>query len=261
VSFHSQFVQFPIIHKLFYTWTGWPAEGCTFPPDPKDSFFNSLAAPWEHDGIHYRSYLWQAEQIQIACGVEPLVAPVLFTSRMKGRLQHALRQAGLGVAFSRKVGLRAIGENLTAAVEQYLREQLERGEFADPRYRASLAAAAIEDPAVDLAQPVESHSGRYWYNLHVVLTAQDRYRIGREDYLPRLRAATQSWVVGNGCALKALAVMPDHVHAAMRGNISLSPAGMAQGLWQALNRAAGCALYSDRLYVGTFSEYSLRALR
>ena len=33
---HPQLMLLPIIHKLFYTWTGWPADGGRLPPDPGD---------------------------------------------------------------------------------------------------------------------------------------------------------------------------------------------------------------------------------
>lgn len=254
-------MRLPIAHKLFYTWTGWPAEGGDFPSDPGVALFDRLAVLWGGEGIHFRTRAWLGDRVQIACEVDPSVSPVFFTGRIKGRLQHAMRQAGMPVQFSRKVGMRAIGENLTTIVEVYLHEQLERSDLADPRYRKSLADAAIEDSSVDLTQSAETDSGRYWYNLHVVLAAHGRYRIGSEDCLPRIRPAAQAWAAASGGALKAFAVMPDHVHAALRGNVEKSPADIAEDLRAALNRAAGCVLYSDRMYVGTFSEYTLRALR
>lgn len=254
-------MQLPIVHKLFYTWTGWPTAGGAIPSDPGDDFFCGLTEMWKVDGIYFRSRTWRGDQIQVACEVEPEVSPIFFTGRIKGRLQYAMRQAGKPMEFSRKVGMRAIGENVTATVEGYLREQLNRSDLADPRYVKSLADAAIENPSVDLTQPAETGSGRYWYNLHVVLAADGRYRIGCEDVLPRIRSAAQAWVAGSGCVLKAFAVMPDHIHGALRGAVDTSPADIAQDLRMALNHAAGCILYSDRMYVGTFSEYTLNALR
>ncbi len=156
--------------------------------------------------------------------------------------------------------MRAIGENVTNDVSPYLRDQLEHAGLADPRYRASLAAAAIEDPDVDLTQPTETNSGRYWYNLHLVLVTPGRFRIGNEDALPVIRPATESWARSSGHRLKALAVMPDHLHATVRGTVSTAPEDISSSLRAALNKARGCVLYSDCMYVGTFSEYSLRAL-
>ena len=57
----------------------------------------------------------------------------------------------------------------------------------------------------------------------------------------------------------SLAVMPDHVHVAARAPAGSSPAEVAAGLRRALN--LGCALFSDRLYAGTFSDYPLACVR
>jgi hypothetical protein len=34
----------------------------------------------------------------------------------------------------------------------------------------------VVNSGVDLSLPTETHSGRYWYNLHLVLVTQERYQ-------------------------------------------------------------------------------------
>ena len=188
----------------------------------------------------------------------PDASPVFITARAKGRLQHALRRAGTSCDFSRKVALRSLGDNQSDVVENYLREQTIRADLADERYRATLREAGIEDATVDLSAPAETHSGRYWYNLHLVAVTQDRVRVGREDFLYKIRDGVLAWAREMDCRLRSLALMPDHIHLAVRGALERSPLELAETLWKTLNRVAGCRLMSDRLYVGTFSEYSVK---
>jgi len=187
----------------------------------------------------------------------PTVSPVAFTQRAKGRLQHALRHAGTPVAFSRKTTMRALGENIDQTVINYVRDQLEHADLADPRYRKRLADAAIEDAATDLASPSETASGRYWYNLHIVLVTARRYRVGQELKVGQWADAARSAAGENDCAIRALAVMPDHVHLAVRGSVRLAPVEIGVIFQNALARIAGCRLWQEQFYVGTFGSYSL----
>jgi len=251
---------FPLIHHLFYSWAGWPSEEA-FPPEPPAAFFNALAAAWKLDGLELRSRAWTPEQIQMTFRAEPQMAPVFLAARVKGRLQHALRQAGRPCDFSRKIAVRSLGDNRSPEVECYLRKQAVRAELVDERYRATLRAAGFEDAAMDLTTPTETKSGHYWFNLHLVAVTADRFRIGKEDFLDKVRAGVFAWAGETGCRLKAFAPMPDHVHVAARGNPERSPLELAEALWRSLNEAAGCCLMGENLYVGTFSEYGVGATR
>ncbi|HPF99184.1 MAG TPA: hypothetical protein PLE77_03890 [Kiritimatiellia bacterium] len=252
-------MQIRLVHNLFYTWAGWPSDS-VFPAEPDPAFFAALGEAWAQDHLRLHAIRWRAEQIQMTFRVEPDVSPTFFTSRVKGRLQHALRQARIPVAFSRKIGMRALGENLSATVEAYLAEQSIRAELADDRYRATLQQTSFQDDSVDLSMPTETKSGRYWYNLHLVAVTQDRFRMGREDFLPRVRIGVKTWASETGSVLKALACMPDHLHISARGSLDVPPQSLAESLWITLNRAAGCQLFCDRIYAGTFSEYSVLGL-
>lgn len=253
-KFYPQAMEFPLIPRLFLSWTGWPAEGI-FPVRPSAPFFDALRAAWAGDGLELQHSDWRPAEIQMAFQTGPDVSPELFAGRVKGRLQHALRQAGMPIGFSRKVAVRALGDNVSEVVAGYLRQQTVQAALVDERYRATLRTAAFEDAAVDLAAPEETLRGRYWFNLHLVATTEGRFRIGREDFLDKVRAGVFAWAEETGSRLKAFAPMPDHVHVAARGRPDKTPRELAEALWRGLNKAAGCRLMSDRVYAGTFSEY------
>ena len=250
---------FPLVHHLSYSWAGWPAEGA-FSPEPPAAFFDALRAAWKSDGLELQSRAWTPEQIQMTFRAEPQVAPAFLAARAKGRLQHALRQAGAPCGFSRKIAVRSLGDNVSEVVAGYLRQQAVRAELVDERYRATLRAAGFEDDAVDLSAPTETKSGRYWNNLHLVAVTADRFRIGKENFLDKVRAGIFAWAEETGSRLKAFAPMPDHVHVAARGNPERSPLDLSEALWRSLNRAAGCCLMGENVYAGTFSEYGLDAV-
>lgn len=247
-------MDFPLIPRLFLSWTGWPAEAL-FPSRPSAAFFDTLCAAWAQDGLEWQHCDWRSAEIQMAFQTSPDVSPELFAGRIKGRLQHALRQAGRPTGFNRKVAVRALGDNVSDMVAGYLRKQTVRAALVDERYRATLRAAAFEDAAVDLAVPEETSRGRYWFNLHLVATPEGRFRIGKEDFLDKVRAGVLAWARETGSALKAFAPMPDHVHVAARGRPEQTPRELGEALWRSLNKAAGCRLMSDQVYAGTFSEY------
>ena len=250
---------FPLIHHLSYSWAGWSLEGA-FSPEPPPAFFDALRAAWKADGLELQSHAWTPEQIQMTFRAEPQVAPAFLAARAKGRLQHALRQVGMPCGFSRKIAVRSLGDNVSEVVAGYLRQQAVRAELVDERYRATLRAAGFEDDAMDLSAPTETKSGRYWNNLHFVAVTADRFRIGKEDFLDKVRAGVFGWAEETGSRLKAFAPMPDHVHVAARGDPERSPLELAEALWRNLNRAAGCCLMGENVYAGTFSEYGLDAV-
>lgn len=76
--------------------------------------------------------------------------------------------------FSRKVSFRGISENHTAEIGNYIRTQVEKEPFVDPRFSEILKRFTMTDDSVRLDEPSESNSGRYWYNLRVVLVVASR---------------------------------------------------------------------------------------
>ncbi len=179
--------------------------------------------------------------------VRPSVAPTLFTARVKGRLQHAFREAGLGVKFSRKLAMQSIGENHREDVEAYIANQIAHESWADPRIMQVLAPFTVTNQSVDLAAPAKTASGRYWYNLHLVLVTEGRWRNSEIPWLTKIRDQSLRIAEKKGHAISRLSVMPDHLHFSLRGNIENSPEQIAlafqNNLAYVLGQTRGLAQY------------------
>jgi REP element-mobilizing transposase RayT len=265
-----------LVHRLAYSWTGWPQID-PLPPELGTEFFAALDEAWARDGLRRISHRWQPGMVQITFDAAPDASPTTITARAKGRLDHALRAQGWRSGLARKVALRSLGDNTLETVLAYIATQLDRADLADSRYVQSLADAAWVDGDVDLSEPLASNHGRYWYNLHLVAVTDERWRVGREDFLSKIPDAVRAWSLSLGAVSAAdglapsehnrprpgvhsLAVMPDHVHVSVRAPAESAPREVANGLRRALNLATGCALFSPRMYAGTFSDYALSAL-
>jgi REP element-mobilizing transposase RayT len=256
-----EFQQLKPAYHLRYTWTGWPTSGTQFPRQPDSSFFTKLDAAWESDHLKRIATNWQPDKIQFTFSTIPTIAPTLFVARVKGRLQHALRLDGTPVRFSRKVAFRGIGKNQTAAVQSYIQQQVDREQFVDSQFSEMLKRFTILDDKIALDQPSESNSGRYWYNLHVVLVTASRSRIRSASDFDRLDRAVRATARKHKYLIGARAWMPDHVHVALRGNIEESPAEIALSLMNNTAFISGQrAIWERGFYVGTFSEYDVRAV-
>ena len=165
------------------------------------------------------------------------------------------------MTFSRKVAFRSLGENTSEIVSQYLRGQVGKEDLADPRYREILRQFTVRRDDVRLEEPTETNSGRYWYNLHIVLVVAGRDRITNPVILSAMRDAAFETTDAEGHRMASFALMPDHVHMAIRGNLEHTPQEIALAFQNSLARAAGCRVWQDGYYVGTFSEYELDAVR
>ena len=247
-------------HALSYDWTGWLSDNAPFPPQTPAAV-HAAAPLWERDGLLLETCSTRKDLLQILFRAGPPVSPVRFARIVKGRLQHALRGEGAAVRFSRKVAVRTLGSNIRQAVQGYLRKQVRKEKFADPRYAARMAQYTVEDEAVDLSQPTATVSGRYWYNLHLVIVAGGRRRIADESIFVQIRDACPRIAAKKDCRLRGVSVMPDHLHVAMRGNPELSPEDIALGFLNNLAFVLGRnRVWADGYYVGTFSEYEAEAI-
>ena len=239
-------------YKLRYGWTGWPTVGSRFPIEME----RLLSAPrdaWERDDMRLLEYKFSTECVLMTFSIKPSVSPVVFTGRVKGRLQHALSTAGLSVKFSRKLAMQSIGENHRAEVEAYIESQIDKEEWVDPRIKDALAPFSVANSKVDLSQPSETSSGRYWYNLHLVLVTEERWRNSLPDWLGRIRDQSFRIAEKKGFAISRLSVMPDHVHFSLRGNIDHSPEQVALAFQNNLAYFLGrFAVWQPTYYVGTF---------
>jgi len=247
--------------KLRYTWTGWPSTG-SFPSQPDQSFFDTLAEAWETDGIRLLEKHWHTDKLQFTCSVLPTVAPTLFTARVKARLQYALRIAGTRIEFSRKVAFRSLGENKREQVEGYIANQVAKAQFIDPRFAELIAQYTHVNDYVNLREPTATNRGRYWYDLHLVLVTEHRERFVDEVSLNRIKEVCEKNARKKGYLLGSFSVMPDHVHLALRGNVEETPEAIALGFMNNIAFAFGQQpVLRPSYYVGTFGEYDMGAVR
>ena len=146
---------------LRYSWSGWATNGNLH--ELTDDSWRALSTAWEADGLRLLERKVNGDGILLNFSTTPAVSPVLLATRAKGRLQHACRTTlGTPVEFSRKLAVRSVGENRTATVESYIRSQVEKEHFVDPRFADFLKQFTVTNPAVNLSLPSESESGCYW---------------------------------------------------------------------------------------------------
>jgi REP element-mobilizing transposase RayT len=248
-------------YELRYGWTGWPS-GTLFPVGVIRRVLPGIAPEWEGDGIRLLESSLAPEELLLTFSGQPHVSPMTLASRVKGRLDNHCRHAGTPVAFSRKVAVWSIGHNQRDQVEAYIGRQAEKEAATDIRFRALLRQLCTVRPQVDLSQPTESRSGRYWYNLHLTLVTQDRYRVGDEATLRKIHGTCLRIAEKKGYAISALAVMPDHLHLALRGAIDHAAEEVALSFLNNLAFAAGQRpLWESGYYAGTFGAYDMDAVR
>ena len=250
------------VHNLHFDWTGW-FQGSPPPTSATDAAIDSCRENWLADGIKPSTHRTDNGRIQILADTTPRVTPVFLAQRLKGRLQHALRHNRAPVSFRRKVSVRSLGANTSETVENYIRRQSDRSDYVDPRFKRHLGRFSLADADVHLQAAFRGVHGQYWYNLHLVIVIADRrWPVTRNENFGKLRNACGAIARKKGCAISHLAVMPDHLHAAVRGPIDRSPEAIALAFLNNLSYVMGYnRCWSAEYYVGTFSEYTLRALR
>jgi REP element-mobilizing transposase RayT len=251
----------PHAYQLRFSWTAWPSGSECFPSELSADALSKLNEAWASDGLRALEWEWTPEKIRILFSTRPEVAPVFLCQRAKGRLQHALRQQGNPVSFSRKVSCSSVGNPNEKSVDTYLRQQLEGGDFADPKYREALAKLAFTNPDVQVTSAQETNSGRYVFALHVVLVTAERVRLPSEEM--KEVSQTLKKVSGeNGVQIGRAALMPDHLHLAVKGDPVRAPMEIVEGIRCRTGAAVGTqGLWMPTAYMGTYGEYGMAAVR
>jgi REP element-mobilizing transposase RayT len=247
--------------QLRYGWTGWPSRE-PLPHRLLTEIIPRLASAWEKDGLRVLESSIDSRSIQLTLSATPQVSPVTLAARVKGRIQYQCRQRGAPIDFSRKVCVRSIGDPTRQEVEGYIRSQVVHADLADERFRLMLSSLTVTNPKVDLSQPTPTASGRYWYNLHLALVTSERYRIGEAEELQRIRDTTLRICAKKGYAASTLAVLPDHLHVALRGAVEHSPEEIALSFLNNLAHVmGGRPIWQAGFYAGTFGEYGMASVR
>jgi REP element-mobilizing transposase RayT len=231
-------------------------------PSFTEEDWRALADAWEQDGIRLLERKCLSDHWQATVSTKPVTDPSLIVGRIKGRIDHRFRTQKIPFKFSRKVSLRAIGNNTTADVQDYIRRQVDSAQFCSSDFAQNLKQFTRVWQDDRLHAPIEVSSGRYWYLLHLVLVVDGRHRIGDFDFLGHLFEACQAIAMERDYLLGGLSVMPDHLHLCLRGAVADSPEAIALGYMNESCRRLGVVgLWRPSYYVGTTGTYNMNAVR
>ena len=245
---------------LRWSWTGWPSLGSM--PSLTEDDWNALANALEQDGIRLLERKCQSEYWQATVSTKPSTDPSFIVARIKGRIDHRFRSRKIPFKFSRKVSLRAIGNNTTVDVQDYIHRQVDAAKFCSSDFAKELKQFTRVWREEDLQAPLEVSSGRYWYLLHLVLVVDGRHRVGDLGFLGDLFEACQEIALHRGYRLGGLSVMLDHLHLFLRGVVAESPEAIAIGYMNESCRRLGVlGLWRPSYYVGTTGVYNMNAVR
>ncbi len=249
------------VHNLHYDWTGWLRDQASFPPLLSDAI-DCCRPLWTSDGMQLEKWRSLRDQLQMMFSVIPELEPSLFSQRVKGRLQYALRNLGTPVAFRLKKGFRTLGENTREIVQAYIARQSRKSDYADPNFKQWLEQFHVDNRAVILKEAAATGHGRYWYALHLVIVVENRkFPMVRKDTFQKARDYSLAIAKKKGYEIAELFVMPDHLHIALRGDIEHSPQKIALSFLNNLSYVFGYnRVWSAEYYVGTFGEYSVGQL-
>ena len=226
---------------------------------PSDfSWFRELKELSEKD--HIRLLQHQFEQPNVSkflISTRPHVAPLVIAQRTKGRLQHLIR-GRTPDPVRRNYALRSIGSTKREKLDRYLETQFGHHSMADPEVQERLREYQIHRTDVDLSAPRYTSHGMYWYNLHVVMVNEYRWRHLRDAVLQKAHDMIGMASREKGHLLSRAAVLPDHVHLTLGCRLEESPQQVVLSYMN--NLAYVCEMKSVlkfSYYVGTFSEYDL----
>jgi len=228
---------------------------------PDDLWLAELQAAAEPDGVRvikHRTGTGDASLFFVS--TRPHVSPSGLVRSVKGRLQHAIRGRA-PKALRRNYGLRSIGSVKRSVVEDYVARQPARHPMADSEVQRRLAPFQRTYPDVDLAKPSYSAHGMYWYNLHLVLVNQERWKETRAAVLSRLSEMIDVAAAKHDERLSRVGLLPDHIHMTLGCPIERSPQDVALGYLN--NCAYACGMkpvFRYGYYVGTIGEYDRGAV-
>ncbi len=186
---------------------------------------------------------------------KPEISPVQLIRGVKGRLQSLIRDQ-FPKALQRNYALRSIGSTRRAVVAQYIEKQLEHHGWSLHKWCARLAKLQIKTN-VDLAQPRRSAHGLYWYNLHLVLVNDMRYRIATAQ-LERVHCALWTISKEQHHLLSRASILPDHIHLLLGCNLNQSPLTVALAYLNGITAGLrGQRIFQSSFHVSTCGEYDL----
>ncbi len=197
------------------------------PAPPEPEWLTNLRFATEKDGVRILNHRLRSETMtQFLVSTTPATRPSALLRSIKGRLQYLVR-AQRPKAFQRNYGLRSVGSSKRVVIEDYIATQLDHHRMADARVQERLGDFQREYSGVNLSQPRLSSHGQYWYNLHVVLVNEGRWREIGDEALRGLLAMIERVAAKREHLLSRCAIQPDHLHLALGCPVDRSPAEIA----------------------------------
>jgi REP element-mobilizing transposase RayT len=225
-------------------------------------WINELSSRCEPDGIRVlEGSVSNAGSLFLLLSTLPAVKPSFMVQRVKGRLQHLLRERG-GIDWKRNFRLSTIGDANADTVDRYVADQLGHHRLASPTSEAALANAAWHDPSVDVTAPINSSHGQYVLGLHGVLVHAERWRTAIPSFVDRTRQAALSALQEFDCQASRIALLADHLHYTVRFHYDVAPAEIALLMMNRIRESHdGLRLWMDSFYVGSIGPYDMNAVR
>jgi REP element-mobilizing transposase RayT len=224
-------------------------------------WLESLTTALELDGIRILSHRFlDSKTSQFWVSTQPHVAPQRIVQRVKGRLQYLVRDEQ-PKPFQRNFAIRSLGSEERRLIEEYVGNQTQHHVYADSDFQCFLESLQIVDRSVDLSRMRKTSHGVYWYNLHLVLVHQERWRDANRSRLIAIREMIQRVIRCKGWLLSRAGILPDHIHLAVGCSFNDAPDEVAFGF---LNNLAFVhdmmPVFQFGAYVGTFGEYDNRVV-
>lgn len=231
-------------------------------PQTDDGWLEELNTATEPDGIRILKHRFETNTTsQFLLSTQPHVPPITMVARVKGRLQHLLKNA-FPKAFQRNYALRSLGSTKRDVLDEYVKSQLAHDPPADELVRNRFERFQIHNPQCNLDAPRTTSHARYWYNLHVVLVNAGRWREIRNEAVEAIQTIILKVCRAKGYLLSRGGVLPDHVHLTLGCNLEESPQKVALSFMNNLAFASDMRpVLQFGAFIGTFGEYDLGAIR
>lgn len=215
----------------------------------------------EDDGIRILSHRFlDSKTSQFAISTKPHVSPQLIVQRVKGRLQYAVRDEQ-PKPFQRNFAIRSFGAEQRLTIENYVANQTDHHRCADPRFQCFLESIQIHNKAIDLSTAKKTSHGLYWYNLHVVLVNQERWRLGDENLLKAIREMILRVESKKEWSISRAGILPDHIHLALGCSFDVAPDEVTFSFLNNFAYVYGMKpVFQFGAYIGTFGEYDHRVV-
>ncbi len=232
-------------------------------PIPQPSLWIAeLSKACEADGIRIlEATISPNHSLMLMLSTQPDVIPTAIVQRVKGRLQHLLRDRG-SISWRRNFRLSAIGDANARTADNYVADQSKHHPMPSSTSQQNFTELAWYDKSLDITQPVTSSHGQYALGLHVVLVHAERWRNADQRFLEITRSGILATLAHWNCAASRIALLADHVHFLMRLSYDVAPSKLILAVMNEVCDAhRGLRMWMDGFYVGTVGSYDMSAVR